>query len=311
MTVYFLSSTPAALRLNGAYMGVIDGIVRRVEVGEGEPLFVEAVPSDNRMPVNFMLDDNFLAAPPPFADLYLMGSDVLVKIKRYGHKDTALRPIFQTHFCGNLITLCRRGDIALCVDRSDGSYDIFELDDGFSAARPAEGNAGGHPVLCIYSQSRLAIISEGGKLVFNNRVKSYSLGDMLGVTVDFESCAGAVGECSYSYDGGQFTLVSGRTVETRPVGDDVRHFAFFESILTHADASAYLCGELRDRAGELSAYLGEFVDVVIPPQKFYQKTGEERAAGLVYAVAPNLYRVKFYAADIKCGLVENIREVEY
>ena len=61
----------------------------------------------------------------------------------------------------------------------------------------------------------------------------------------------------------------------------------------------------------MASYLGDFVDVVVPPQKFYERTGENRAAGLVYAEAPNLFRVKFFAADMVGGLVENIREIEY
>lgn len=311
MTVYFLSHTPAALRLNGIYAGVIDALMRSTEVNGEAEVFTEVIPSDNRMAVNFMLCKNFFSRPPSFADVYMMGGDALISIKRYARKDATLRLVCQTRFCGNLVTLCIQGGVMLCIDRSDGSYFMRELDDGFENARLAEGEAGGRPVLCIYSQNRLAIVSEGGNLVFCNAVKSYSLGDMLGVTVDFESCAGALGECSYSYDGKNFTLVSGRTVETRPVGEDVKHFAFFESILTRADPARYLTEDLKGKAGELSAYLGKFVDVLIPPRKFYDATGEERAAGLVYPKAANLYAVKFYAADMRGGLVENIREVEY
>lgn len=310
MTIYFLSEVPAALRLNGTYAGIIDGFVRRAEGAEGE-IFVEAVPSDNRLPVNFMLGDKFFSSPPPFADVYLLGGDALVKIKNYAFKDTSLRLICQSRFCGHLVTLCRRGGVALCIDKSNGAVTLRDMDEGFSSAQMREGEVGGHKVLCIYSESRLAIVSEGGEVVFCNAVKSYSLGDMLGVTVSFSTCAGAIGECNYSFDGSAFTPVSGRTVETRPVADEVKHFAFFESILTRADAAAYLCGELKGRAGELGAYLGDFVDVVIPPQKFYESTGEERAAGLVYPLKENLFRVRFYAADMRGGLVENIREIDY
>lgn len=165
--------------------------------------------------------------------------------------------------------------------------------------------------MCIHARDCLAIVSGSGEVVFCNRIKSYSLGDMLGVTIDYASCAGIVGERSYSYDGAQFTLRSCRTVETRPVADEVKHFAFFESILARADASAYLAEAIRGRADELSAYLGDFTEVLIPPQKFYERTGELRAAGLACPIKPNLFRVRFYAADMSGGLVENIREIEY
>ena len=311
MTVYFLSCVPAALRLNGTYAGVIDGFTRRTEAEDGSPLFVEAVPSDNRMGVNFLLDDNFISSPPQFAGVYKLGGDVLVHIKSYLYKDMSVHMLCQTHFCGHLVTLCRQGGVMLCIERADGQITLRELNEGFAQAAMREGQVGGKEVLCIYSQAWLAIVSAGGELVFCNPVKSYSLGDMLGVTVQFSTCAGCVGECNYSYDGQKLTLISGRTVETRPAADSIKHFAFFESILTRGDSAAYLCGELKPRAGELASYLGDFVDVVVPPQKFYERTGENRAAGLVYAEAPNLFRVKFFAADMVGGLVENIREIEY
>lgn len=65
MTVYFTSCVPAALRLNGAYVRVIDGFARRVEVAAGDRVFVEAVPSDDRLPANFMLR----GAPPTSAPI--------------------------------------------------------------------------------------------------------------------------------------------------------------------------------------------------------------------------------------------------
>lgn len=310
MTVYFISCVAAALRLNGAYAGIIDEFARRVDGVEGD-VFAEAVPSDNRHAVNFMLGRSFLSSPPPFADVYMLGGDALVRLKKYAAKDDGIRLICQARIGGNLVTVCRRGAVMLCVDGADGTVALRELDEGFARASAKQATVGGRPVLCISAEERLLVVSEAGKVIFCNPVKSYSCGDMLGVTVDFATCAGAVGECGYSYDGDKLTLVSGRTVETRPVPERIKHFAFFESVLIRGDSARYLCPALRDRAGELGAYLGEFVDVIVPPQKFYELTGEERAAGLVRPVGPNLFRVSFFAADMRDGLVENIREVEY
>ncbi len=311
MTVYFLSRTPAALRLDGAYAGIIDDIPRRIEAEEGAEIFVEAVPSDDRLPVNFMFGAKFLAAPPSCCAVYRAGGDAAVEFVRYEHKRTDLAPICQTRFCGNLVTLCRMGGIMLCVDRPDGSYALSELGERFLGAVFSEGAVAGMPVLCIVASGALAILSERGEVVFCNAVKSYSLGNMLGVTVAFDSCAGIVGECNYGYDGAKFTLVSGRSAETRPVAEEVRHFAFFESVLARADAAKYLVPELRPRAAELKDYLGGYVRVVVPPQKFYNLTGEDKGVGLAYPEGKNLFRVRYYAVDCQDGLIANIREVGY
>ena len=49
MRVYFLSERPAALKLNGAYMGLIDSFEKFVEMGEGQKLLAEAVPDAEYM----------------------------------------------------------------------------------------------------------------------------------------------------------------------------------------------------------------------------------------------------------------------
>ncbi len=312
MTVYFVSSTPAALRLDGKYVGIIDSFARRTELCVPLRAFAEAAPSDNRQPVNFMLDGAFLSSPPDFASVCLMGGDALVRIRKYLSKDSAPSVIWQTRFAGNLVTLCRMGSVMLCSENSSaGGANICRMDESYALSSPEEGTVGTSPVLFISAARRLAVLSEGGKVVFDNPATSFSQGDMLRVTVPFRTCTGAAFECAYSYDGEAFTLASGRTAERILAGEEIRHFAFFESVLTRADPASYLSPGLRERAGELSSYLGQFVDVIIPPQKLYEKTGEERAAGLVYPAAKNAYIVKFYAADMREGLVENIREVEY
>lgn len=311
MTVYFLSFTPAALRLNGEYVGIIDTFIRRTEAEEGASIFVEAIPSDNRAPVNFMLDEKFLACPPSFCNVYLFGGDALVEITRYEPKYAPFRVIWQRRSLGNLLTLCSGGGLTLCVDGAEGGAEIYEVSEKFADSPLFEGEIGGRKIAGMFSGERLFLLSEGGKKIFDNDVKSYSLGNMLGVTVDFHSCAGAICECSYSYDGEKLSLVSGRTVETRPVGDEVKQFAFFESILTRAGAEAYLCDDLLPRRDDLAGYLGNFSGVIVPPQKFYERTREMRAAGLVYPLSANLFKVKFYSADMQGGKIINIREIDY
>ena len=50
--------------------------------------------------------------------------------------------------------------------------------------------------------------------------------------------------------------------------------------------------------------------VVVPPQKFYSLTGEDKGVGLAYPEGKNLFRVRYYAVDCQDGLIANIREVD-
>ena len=55
MRVYFFSEEPAALKLDGQYMGTIDLFCRYAETEGGA--FAEIEPHSNGKPLNFLLDD--------------------------------------------------------------------------------------------------------------------------------------------------------------------------------------------------------------------------------------------------------------
>ena len=91
------------------------------------------------------------------------------------------------------------------------------------------------------------------------------------------------------------------TVETKPPEPNVAHFAFFESVLTCGDFEKYLDDSLKHKAGDLKSYLGNFVSVTVPTEKFYTLHRDIAAAGLVYplnkqrvAELGGLYRVFEY-----------------
>lgn len=231
MTLYFLSPVPAALRLNGQYVGVIDCFERRVEA-QGD-LLAEITPSDNGLPLCFMINGDFFAKPPEFAEVYLIGSDALIKLRAYRSSDAALRVLCQARLGACLFTLYSQGGIFVSCDGED--FFIKEMGFAFRDARFIEQSIGGQPVMCLFCEGALAVFSARGKMVFRNRVQSYSCGDMLRVTINFDTCAGCESECDFSFDGEEMKLISGHTRETRPVGEEVIHFAFFESVLARGD----------------------------------------------------------------------------
>lgn len=307
MTLYFLSPVPAALRLNGQYVGVIDCFERRVEA-QGD-LLAEITPSDNGLPLCFMINGDFFAKPPEFAEVYLIGSDALIKLRGYRSSDAALRVLDQARLGACLFTLYSQGGIFVSCDGED--FSLKEMGFAFRDARFIEQSIGGQPVMCLFCEGALAVFSARGKMVFRNRAKSYSCGDMLRVTINFDTCAGCESECDFSFDGEEMKLISGHTRETRSVGEEVIHFAFFESVLARGDYKKYLCDELAPQADKVTGYLGGFVGVLVPPRKFYDACGEERAAGLVYPSGGNLFSVRFYAADVEGGKIVNIRDIPY
>ena len=79
--------------------------------------------------------------------------------------------------------------------------------------------------------------------------------------------------------------------------------------MTRGDFAKYLSDELKTKAGDLKSYLGEFVSVAVPPEKFYLIHGNLPAAGLVYPKSGNLYEVKYFAVEFNEDKISNIYPV--
>jgi hypothetical protein len=307
MRIYFLSERKAALKLNGIYLGLIDGFERHVEMDIKDGAFAEILPDDNLQPLNFLIDEKFLAEPPDFANVYLFEGDALIYIKKYADKCGALKVIKQQNFCGNTITLFWQGGLFISCEGK--SFEYREIDKAFANGVFEEKSVGGFPLLFVRGDGCLLAISGQGKLVFMNAAKDYFASQTLKITVSFATCTQAEAECEFAFDGNQFTLIKSKTKELCPPDDDVLHFAFFESVLTRGDFSKYLSEELKSKANDLFSFLGDFCEVTIPTEKFYAEHGQMRAAGLVYPKGNNLYEVKYFAADVEDGKIVNILQL--
>lgn len=304
MRIYFLSYKPAILKLNGLYLGGVDLFERHVEISLKDCVHAEIVPGENLQSVNFFIDEKLLSTPPPFLDIYLMDGEALIFVREFGNKDAGLNIILQHRFCGQLVTVFSQGAVYLTVD--GGDYNLERLPQKFIAARAEEEKIGGLPVLALYGAGGLVILSDRGKIIFSNDVLSAEFGERLKVEVAFETCTAAKAVCEYGYDGERLSLVKSETVEQRTeIG--ILHFAFFESVLCRGGYAEYLSEELKAKAGEIFDYLGEFVSVVVPTERFFCLHEGVRAAGLVYPKAKNLFEVKYFAVDLDGdNKIENI-----
>lgn len=307
MRVYFLSCIPAVLKLNGMYIGAIDGFERHIELDPKDRVFAEIIPDENLHGINFFLDEKFFRSPPSFCDLYLLDGDALIYIREYAVKDAKIEVLHQSRFYGYLITLFSQAGLYLSVDGAE--YSLTPLPPSFRKFTAQTYTLAGREVFAISNGKHLIIISDSGKIIFKNPADSFEFSDTLKIKAEFETCTAAQAECEYSYDGENLHLLSAKTNELRPPEPEILHFAFFESVLTNADCGKYLSDELKEKAVNLKSYLGEFVSVTVPPEKFYIVHGNIKAAGLVYPKGENLFEIKYFAVDLSDGKITNIYPV--
>ncbi|MDE7163188.1 MAG: hypothetical protein K2O44_03810 [Clostridia bacterium] len=309
MRIYFLSERQAALKLDGAYLGTIDGFERFVDVEADSKILAEVIPEGDARPVSFFIDEGFFKEPPDFADVYLSDGDAVIYIRRYQPRAEKLKVIAQREFCGGLVTLFLNGG-GVYLNCEKEVCNLYELSRAFENATFKEELIANRPVLLIEGEGCVAVISENCRRVFYNPAESWQCGNDLTVTVNFNTCAGCRATCTFAYDGTDMTLINSVTEERVPPAPGIMHFAFFECVMTHGNFAKYLSDELKANAQALPSYLGEFVDVAVPYSRFFEKHGDIKAAGLVYPLSKNLFQIKYFAVDIKDGKIENVYEVE-
>lgn len=308
MRIYFLSCTPAILKLNGVYEGGVDLFERYVEIDLCKDVLAEIVPGENLQPVNFFINSSLLSSPPEFMDVYLAEGDAVIYIRRFFSRDTRLEIIYQTRFEGNLITVFSQGETYISVEGKD--YALTPVGSRFKRVRAEQKSIAGFPVLALYGGDGLIVISHTGAQIFANRVIFAEFGATFKAAVRFETCTAAEAHCEYNYDGEKLTLIASNTVEKWQITPDILHFAFFESVMTFGNFAEYLSPGLAPKADDLRDYLGGFTGVAVPTEKFYSAHPGEQAAGLVYPEKQNLFIIKYFAVQIADGKIDNIYPVE-
>jgi len=310
MRIYFISYMAAALKLNGEYLGIIDGVERFVEIPADEKILAEVIPEGQFAPVHFFIGERLFCAPPPFLNVYLLGDEALIYITRYESLDGELKVLSQVQLNGALITqFCVGGK--LYVSANGEVCSLYEADNALTNFRLEKAALGGEEVAVLNGGGRLFLISRSGKKLFCGNVLSYKLGDGLDVSISLGGCEKYLAECRYEYFNGELKLTERRVKRQTEAAREVLHFAFFERVLHNCDYAELLHPSLKPKAELLNGYLGKFTGVTVPTNAFYSAHGEGAFCGLIYPVKPKLFTVKYFEVSFDGDLIDNLTECEH
>jgi hypothetical protein len=82
MKVYFLSSTPCALRVNNLFFGTTNLFERFAELSLKDGLFIEFVP-EGRQAISFFLTEQIRFTPPKGCEVYLLKDGLAIYCINY------------------------------------------------------------------------------------------------------------------------------------------------------------------------------------------------------------------------------------
>ncbi len=284
------------LTVNGAYFGICDRFARAADVVLSDRLFLQFTP-ENAQPVSFFLTENVRFTPPNGVDVYLMKDAIALCVRAFPPVDTVLRPVRQSITDGGVVTLFFQGELHLSLQTEDGLF-VAPLPPSFAdcTVEYADG------VFVLQSPTEAAVFDKRGERLLLQTATSHEIADgKLRLLVPLHERLGRVAERTYDLSDGckqiGYVLKEGKR-GVRSAGDELLPFAFFESVLIGADYASYLSDELQAKAGDLSAFLGEYVRVTFTDDPF--------TCGLVRKKGSGLFELSYFTARVENGKICDI-----
>ena len=298
MKIYFLSSIPCALTVNGAYFGVTDGFERSAELALRDGLFIKFSP-ENALPISFFLTEDIRFHAPKGCQVYLLRDGIAIYAREFPPCDFALQTIAQKREGETLATVFRQGEVQLSIQTANECQTAV-LPREFGACELAfhEGS------LFVQNEKSLAVFTAQGERVFYERILSFTVENgRLTAILPLLDSLGRKAECVYALSSAGLERVCIKLIQERALFEDARAellpYAFFECVLLGAEYTEFLHADLKEKAEDLRAFLGEFIDIVI--------TQNPVVCGLVRKKTDGIFAVDYYTVEICEGKIVDIQ----
>ena len=291
MKVYFLSERPSALTLNGAYLGMIDGFERFIELDPNDNIYAEIAPA-GCMPLRFCIDQDFLFAPPPHINLYYTDDAVAVYAFGFLYEDQTLKVLFEEQLGGAHFILYRQGGVYLRYEH--GRTHIIPLDDRFEKCEIREIKDG----YLFIGDGAFLLLRRSGKVLVQSEGEVLEAGETLKAEIPFHDSMGHT--LVSEWRGGELVASSIRAKHTPT--ETTYALALFECVNIGVDPSPYLHEKIRDKADSLKEFLGDYRSVVL--------TDTPQRLGLVYERKERVFDVRYFIVTLEEGKISNISPEE-
>ncbi len=282
MRVYFLSSRPCALQVNGVFQGRTDGFERFLELFPAEHPFIEFLPEEG-LPIRFFLSEELISSPPKPLDVYLGEGFLAVYAVRF-EEVGQLRLIASAPS----ITVFSHGGIQALLGDA-----VFPLSPRFSKCTIREYGK----LILLHGEGALAAFF-GDKMLFCKEVQSFSFdGKVLQYVAPM------------SEFNGEFCQISYQISEEEAVLFEKKFPSFFEQRkglllfgvlrrLSITTKELALSDSLLEDVESLRAYLGKYV-VAFP-------TDVDNCVGVAVPEGENLFRLRFFQGEEEEGKIVKI-----
>ncbi len=303
MKMFFLSSTPCALSVNGVYFGITDTFERSAEVCLTDNAFIQFTPQ-NAHPIGFFLTEDIRFRAPVGCDVYLLENAIAVYAREFSPIDTTLRPVCQKRNGNTLATLYFQGSLQFALESEKGAF-ISTMPPTFETC---DLQFYEDFVLLLDEKCVAVFTLDGEKLLQESTLSCAFKNGELSAVLPLSEHLGRTADCAWKLE--NHTLVRVRyllkqertdapnaTVER--LQEELLPFAFFESVRIGADISEFLCEELLARKDDLRLFLGSFCALT--------PTENPNRYALIYKKADGLYQAQYFTLSIENGKITDVQ----
>jgi hypothetical protein len=297
MKVYFLSSRPCALTLNGVFFGITDSFERPVEVCPSDKVYAKFSP-EGALPIGFFITEHLLDAPPEGCEIYRLRDGIAVYAKSFPPCDFTLHIIAQAREGDCLATVFLQGDLQLTVEGAFGFF-CTPLPPSFQTCKLVFHEE----YILLEGKDTFALYTRRCEQLLMERFIEYSLSNgTLNATLPLSERLGRRVKCEWALLDGEcrlthFNLIQ-PTQEEQPPADLIA-YAFFESLLIGADFTPFLNDALIPDAERIRAFLGDFSAVTL--------TNEPTVCGLIRKKKEGLFTVDYFSVEIENNKIIDVK----
>ena len=297
MKIYFLSSTPCALSLNGVYYGITDTFERYVEVCLSDKIYAKLSPQ-GALPIGFFITESICDEPPLGCEVYLLRDGVAIYACDFQPADFSLRPVTQAREGNALATVFWQGKLQLSIESPQGFFNTT-LPPLFDPCQLSFCEN----LLFLKGENTLAMYDLTCKRLLLEKFTECSLsGNTLNATLPLCDRLQRFAKCAWELTDGAcirtaFTLV--QPTENNAPSEDLLAYAFFESALIGADFTCFLADELQPDGDNIRSFLGDFIAVTL--------TEKPTVCGLVRIKKEGLFAVDYYEVEIENGKITDVK----
>ncbi len=301
MKIYFLSSQPCALTLNGIFYGVTDLFERSVELSLADKIYAKFSP-EGRLPVGFFITEEITTTPPDGCEVYLLQDAVAIYARDFPPVDFTLRLIAQKREGDLFATVYSQGNIQLSVESAEGFFNATIPPCFSSCELFLHGN-----FLLLKGERHLGVFTKKAERIFVEKVLSYSVEeDRLSAVLPLCDSQKRQAKCEWDLRAPACPMTSFALLQsvenganTDDLPEEIIAYAFFESVLLRADFEVFLAEELRAEKEKIVAFLGDFFAVTL--------TKEKNVCGLLRKKGERLFVVDDYSILLKDGKIIDVR----